>query len=162
MKNTFLSSFLDTFLESFTIQLSKRLSKQLQIEEEIIKKCLEDENYIYTPLSDTSLSDTTLSDTPLSDTPLSDTPLSDTPLNNSIKFIYDFKDKTIQKNELFWKNKAIKIDNKKYRLHIETNLVFDVKEDILCLVGLISEKDFYEKHELPLYILEWCKLHSIK
>ena len=147
MKNTFLSSFLHTFLESFTIQLSKRLSKQLQIEEEIIKKCLEDENYIYTPLNNTSLSDTSLSDTTLSD---------------SIKFIYDFKDKTIQKNELFWKNKAIKIDNKKYRLHIETNLVFDVKEDILCLVGLISEKDFYEKHELPLYILEWCKLHSIK
>jgi hypothetical protein len=121
-------------------KLSKRLSKQLNIDEKLIKNALEDKNFY-----------------------LTNEEIEKENEEIEKEFIYDFKnDKIKHTDEEFWKHKKIKIENKSYFIHKITNLILDIKNDELFLIGLQSKsKELIEPEELPKYVIDWCKLNSI-
>jgi hypothetical protein len=143
-------TFLNIISSSIINYICEKVATTFQLNKEDVKRSILDETFIYKKEENNS---ETLNSSTI--------PL---PTFNCEDYKYNFNNLEYQSSQEFWKHVGIRIEGKKYRLQLSTNLVLDPREDgKLYLVGMRNNEDeFIPLDELNPIIFKWCDIHSIK
>ncbi len=134
-----MNSFSNLISNMILDYISNRINTVFKIDKELVKKAILDETFV-----------------------LEEEKKEEVKLDETI-YIYNFKDLTYRGGEEFWKHVGIKIEGKKYRLQLSTNLILEPKKDgKLYLIGMRNkESECMTVDELDQSVLKWCEIHSI-